>query len=1652
MGDRGLPESVFQKMRGKTKPQRPKDSQQRPQVFNQNVSRIKYSAKNLSTRLGFKETLQGAGNDFSHPPLSNDYLSFSHHFDIISGVPVFIFESDFDLKPPQEADPSSDQELPYSLPISPASSRHGKTQSLEIKPKIEPLSPAVPKATFKSAAKVVALATRLRRPPSMPLGSPSSSSVDLRDRAFRGLKRSTSLPTSKQVDVLPAEALSRNFFTSEEYPSPILCSVFDPSGVKLATGHGNSVVKIWDATDGTLQEVLTDGHDSAVAACVFLSVTKLATCDIAGRLVTWDLNPNVSLRALPTMVSLNCSDSNMAAIIWYPEFSRNGEYLALRPLHEHCDLYHKLSEVLRGVDLMPVLPRNMSVCVNVWTIREVLQTKNRPIQYSYKAEGIWDHDLQIRSIEFQDHDDRVCLIACIQDEYKDYHGFNNVETAVLVWPCLSRPQTVVVLDGMLATSSPNLRLVATWNPKAKWGTARGACFLWDMQHYVNPIPSSKRLVFGRQGSTPDSFILRDAASDVIYWCGFANNEHLVASIGRESIKILVWDVNLASKLYVLETEIEASPHVCTIDQTGSWLTLFTLSTGQGLMWDLPGGIQLMNINVSHRNFDCMVWRSFFSPTGRRLATTCMSRVVVWNPSVLKRSDGTSFLLRKEPNRNAQMKQCRVSLDGSVVGVEIYLHEARLSLLDVWNVRLGTLVTLPHERFVGSAELFHGIVSFNLSQDGRRVITWGVDIRAIIWSVHGDGVSVVSRFDGPRQAVVMDCSFIGNCGGSTDAVATCLKDGTLLFWKQGQSTESIKAGEVASCQFDAIGSRLVLMMKDMRTVVVWDLNARRVVRSTKFSINLRQMNKPAISKGWPMPLSPDGRTAVVGLEKDTLRPLLCSPESTMEELRSKVELVANSTVFSRRGDIVVMADFTSNHQVEEDDPCIWVLDTAGKGRIRQLRGIGRAARWLAVSGDGRTIACVSDGSTLTVWSAYGCSRCIPDYHQIVNSPRLKAISGDQPEVDEAPFVTELLEEYGSVLLNYPDCYGLSFFMHAVLDKRLTWLQVMAEWAKTHKVSLGLHRLDNVFSSVPMNALQQAIDLRSPDVIDLLLELILDGQVASLETSRVLGESLLQLLDVYPSIFFRTISDSRMLRHLGEVMAPETAFRRTALLEDTSDVGHPPEDGVQGFWRRMQADKMVMNEGVQVKAHARFVPYPDLAQVGSRGMLRQLLMSGAPIQIFGTAPIRGVIQYKWNSFAKRILLENLSLYTALLFLFTLFSILRGFHGQHRLSDDNPFTVASSITLIFTSPLAIWKLARLLRQLTYYFSDEMYGGWRGARYWLFSGFRLFEITTLLLVAVVIPVMHFLALRNDINGGELADEEVHGIIAPVSILLWWHMLYYTLPFKHTGPLVLIILEIMKDMTFFLCLGATVLAGFTVAFFVLFNDTGPCKTNAMGESISDGQCQTALVSDAFGSLDRSFVTTFGMMLGEFETEWYYDASQSIVPVLLWVVYMMMMTIILLNLLIAIMGATFQKVIQTEEVHFLRVKARVIDDMETIISWKRHKMLQSQIGKFLHVLVPQNLAENSFRMANQLLTGMWQKGFSDMVAAGVESLERKISTMAEKQIALQTSQVAIKDNQRAIRDDMQAIQDQVKKLFRQISGNAQALEAASERERKLSTT
>lgn len=114
-----------------------------------------------------------------------------------------------------------------------------------------------------------------------------------------------------------------------------------------------------------------------------------------------------------------------------------------------------------------------------------------------------------------------------------------------------------------------------------------------------------------------------------------------------------------------------------------------------------------------------------------------------------------------------------------------------------------------------------------------------------------------------------------------------------------------------------------------------------------------MNKPAVGEAWPLSLSLDGKSAFVGLEKDTYFPLFAKPTSTLAELKDKVGLVANSVAFSKECRALVLSDFTDifvpEITLEGDVSCIWVMNALGRGEIRELCGSEGAIRSMSISG-------------------------------------------------------------------------------------------------------------------------------------------------------------------------------------------------------------------------------------------------------------------------------------------------------------------------------------------------------------------------------------------------------------------------------------------------------------------------------------------------------------------------------------------------------------------------------------------------------------------------------------------------------------------------------------------------------------------------------
>jgi len=151
--------------------------------------------------------------------------------------------------------------------------------------------------------------------------------------------------------------------------------------------------------------------------------------------------------------------------------------------------------------------------------------------------------------------------------------------------------------------------------------------------------------------------------------------------------------------------------------------------------------------------------------------------------------------------------------------------------------------------------------------------------------------------------------------------------------------------------------------------------------------------------------------------------------------------------------------------------------------------------------------------------------------------------------------------------------------------------------------------------------------------------------------------------------------------------------------------------------------------------------------------------------------------------------------------------------------------------------------------------------------------------------------------------------VLALASIAGWGYMLFFVMAFRLTGPFIVMIYQMLfNDVLRFCIIYMVFLAGFSQAFFVLFNFNG--------------------FSGFLLSLKQSFVG----MLGDFDIDAYTETSFQYVSVSLLIIYVVVVTILLLNLLIAMMGDTYGNVIEGATQIWHLERARIVYAIENEMS------------------------------------------------------------------------------------------------------------------------
>eukprot|EP00210_Caulerpa_lentillifera_P002518 g2415.t1 len=658
----------------------------------------------------------------------------------------------------------------------------------------------------------------------------------------------------------------------------------------------------------------------------------------------------------------------------------------------------------------------------------------------------------------------------------------------------------------------------------------------------------------------------------------------------------------------------------------------------------------------------------------------------------------------------------------------------------------------------------------------------------------------------------------------------------------------------------------------------------------------------------------------------------------------------------RGPTVSPSDETNSDR-------LMIRSVDGKGTEKEVVLPGLSPeKFIVISDDGRRIACIGgDGNKLQIWTANAADGCIPTTQTLLHFAKT-----------DVNYLTDQLERFGPGLLNQQDHSGLTLTLTAIYNKDVDLLRSIFSWAKANNMKISLRDKLSEHKekeSQTLNALNLALGSRSPEVTRLILKYLLDGVCTELETSEVLQDSLIRLSGVYPSILLRILDSRKVMLHLEELTVPEWAFAKSEYKVIASDELIPTPANLYKMWVTEGLEKQdglfKRSEFKRASAYACVMPYPDIAEIGMNGILRPLLFNRVPHHIFATWPIRCVVKYKWGLYGKRLVIEDFMHYSALLFFFTLFTLLIGFlvnqDTQTALSDKF-YRNSTNLLLIISVVLAVGSLIRKLLQIRELWSNKR---WKGFFYWCYDYWNLLELCCYCFIVVIIPIAYIREIRSRLLAGALACS---------CVLLWCKTLYYAQAFKSTGPLVIMIREIVKDIRFHLFLMFAILMGFTIAFFVLFR-------NARFESCNDranpAECQSTQkdIADLFGTFDRTLVTMFSMILGEVSDVssllFTIDEGLKFVGIVMFTLYMLAVTIVLLNLLIAIMGDGFDRVKATDMSYFLQKRAQIIDDMESMLTKERSEALSKTITKYLHVLLPK------YKSDTQMQTSEWQGRMRD---------------------------------------------------------------------------
>ncbi|XP_072248139.1 transient receptor potential cation channel subfamily V member 1-like [Leuresthes tenuis] len=360
-----------------------------------------------------------------------------------------------------------------------------------------------------------------------------------------------------------------------------------------------------------------------------------------------------------------------------------------------------------------------------------------------------------------------------------------------------------------------------------------------------------------------------------------------------------------------------------------------------------------------------------------------------------------------------------------------------------------------------------------------------------------------------------------------------------------------------------------------------------------------------------------------------------------------------------------------------------------------------------------------------------------------------------------------------------------------------------------------------------------------------------------------------------------------------------------------------------------------------------------------------------------PLRSLLKNKWEKFASKLFLINFLAYLMYLAIFTTVAFYRK-DGQPPFPIENVpldyLRCAGELISVLGAARFLYKTITIFQRnppnLTALFTDG------------FSEILFFLQAVLLLICAVLYCS--------------GRREYVGFLVFSLALAWINVLYYTRGSKQLGMYnVMMQRMILGDLLHFLCVYSVLLLGFSAAIVTLIDDsptTNSTLTRGRSFDVEPFKCKKPSYNDIRFTTLELFKFTIGMGDLEFTD---HVQSREVFYILL-ISYIVLTYILMLNMLIALMGNTVERISKQSETIWNLQRAFTILDMErTLPRWLRRKLQKS-----MSEMVCFRNDLDKYRRFIRVTEMNWKKWRSDL---GVKLEEDPANEMMKPQIPNENS-------------------------------------------------